>query len=176
MIAAIIGAVGVVVGAVVAAVVTGRRSSSVERQKFRRERASMYSDLTEKGQALSRELWVISFSVGNAATNSSAMDALAVGQSIAGERRANDWRTTGYRQARDEFLETAGSITIYGSRRARSSVGFMREVTLEIDKRLWASNEKFGELSVGLNRYIDLFDKETQRAVSTFRRDLGTTD
>jgi hypothetical protein len=177
MVPAIIGAVALVIGGVLAAVVTGRRSGAVERQKFRREvRAPIYDDFTEKAEALSRELWVIRFNVASAATNSPVKDLFAASHSITGGRRVVDRRTAGYRQAYDEFRGAADRVTRNGSRRARDSVGFMRKRAIEADGRLEFGDDGFFELSVYLARYVDLFDNESQRAISIFRNDLGMAD
>lgn len=173
---AIIGAVAVVIAAVLGAFVAGR-SGAVERQKFRREiRAPIYDKFTEKAQVLGRELWVIRFNVASAAANSPVRDVLAASYSITGERRISDWRRADYRQAYGEFLEAAGRVAINGSRRARHSVELMRKLAVEADRRLGLGDTEFAELSGFLARYVNSFDKETQRAISIFRRDLGTAD
>ena len=177
MIPAIIGAVGAVIAAVVVAVVAGNRSRVNARQKFLREmRAPMYNALIEKARALSRELWVIRFNVGNAATISPAVDIHGTAYSVTGERRTGDWRTAGYHQAYDKFLEAVTPIAINGSHRALRSVDFMRKSALKIDESLRLGDTNFVELSARLGRYVDLFDKEMQRAISIIRRDLGTAD
>lgn len=88
----------------------------------------------------------------------------------------SDWRRADYHQAYGEFLEAAGRVAINGSRRARHSVEFMRKLAVEADGRLGLGDTKFAELSGFLVRCVDSFDKETQRAISIFRKDLGTAD
>lgn len=177
MVPAIIGAAAAVIAAVLGAVVVGRRSGAVEGQKFRREiRAPMYSDFTEKAQALTRELQSIGFTLASAAANRPVTDTSTAWHNKSGGRRARDWRTTSYRQAHDEFLEAADRVMINGSRRARHSVELMRKLAVDTNGRLSLDDTQFGELSADFRRYVHLFDKARQRAVSVFRSDLGTTD